>query len=1095
MRSAFDTEIARSITGSWGRFLAIVGIAALGCGFYAGLRMTAPDMDMAADAYYDQTNLMDIRVVSTLGLTDADLDALRQIDGVRSVEGAFETDAMVTLNEEQYAVRIHSLPYEVKVSQAMDEAMTIVPEDADAVQNKLTLVEGTWPKAPDECVISADNVMNSPVSLGDEIRLDEGVQDIDDTLRERTFKVVGFAHSPYYVSTTAMGSTTLGSGTIDQFMYVPESDFVADLPYTEAFITVEGADAEMSGSFDYQSRVDEVVKEIQGIAPSREQTRLDEVRSDAQKTLDEKRREYESERADAESQLADARKALDDAAAQLDSSREQISSGQAEYDSGVAKLAQERASADEQMADAEAQIEEQQAQLDASKAQLDQALPELKAGWAAVAALGVTPENAAGVVEGLKAQLAALDPTMPGYEEQASALTAQIAQLETLIRSQDGWDAGHAQAEDGASQLASARERLASERAAAAEQLSSAESQLASAKAKLADGRAQLAQGEEEYESGLAEYEEEHAKAQEEFADAEAKLADGQADIDAIEMPEWLIMDRTKNPGVVSFESDADRVDSIASFFPFIFFLVAALVALTTMTRMVEEERVLIGTFKALGYSRARITSKYLIYAAVASVTGSVIGIVALSLILPPIIMGAYAIIYSVPHGIIMPIDPLIALSSAGLGVGVTLIATWAAVASTLRETPAQLMLPRAPKQGKRILLERIRPLWRHLSFSWKVTCRNIFRYKKRLVMTVIGIAGCTGLLLTGLGLSDAINDIIDKQFGRTVLYNVQVTGDDDLTRDARHELEGLTEQSAFAQAESMMASGPDRSDLSVSVIVPEDPAAFQKLWVMRTRVGHEPLELGRDGVILTEKTANLLGLGVGDELTLAEQDSMGNATNTTYGLRVTGIMENYVANYVFLGRDVYEDTFGEAPDAKTMFAQVGDDEGDHDAFREAAEGIEGVKTIAFNNETIDAYRKMLSSVNMIVVVLVVAAAALAFIVLYNLTNINITERQREIATLKVLGFTPHEVDMYIYRETILLTILGALIGLVFGIVLEGFVIVTAEVDYVMFGREIHVLSYVIAFVVTILFALVVMLFMRKKLANINMIESLKSNE
>lgn len=1093
MRSAFTKEIVRSITGSWGRFLAIVGIVALGCGFYAGLRMTAPDMDLAADEYYDATDLMDIRVVSTLGLTDADLDTMRAISEVQAVEGAFETDVMVTLDDEQYAFRVHSLPYDVGEGAVQDDAEAAAAMALPDALNGLQLVEGRWPAATDECIISVDNVMSTPVALGDEVHIDEGTQELNDILGVRSCKIVGFAHSPYYVSTTAMGSTSLGSGTVEQFMYLPSNSFAADLPYTEAFLKVKGASDELSGSDAYQAHVDQALKELEGIAPEREDARLEQIKAEAQQELDKERQEYLTKRADAEEQLAQARQELDDASAEIESSKAKITNGQAEYDSGVSQLSSERSSAKQRISAAQAQLNEKQAQLDAAATELDQASAQLDAGWAQAQAMGVTPENAASAVEGLKAEIAALDPDDPAHDEKASALQAQIAQIETLVRSQADYDVGRAKHEAGAAQLAAGKEQLSAQRAEAQKQFASAQSQLDSAQAELANGRAQLAEGEAQYASGVEEYDTEFAKAQSEFADAEQKLADAQAEIDGIEKPDWLIMDRTKNPGVVSFSSDADRVDSIASFFPFIFFLVAALVALTTMTRMVEEERVLIGTFKALGYSRARITSKYLIYAAVASITGSVIGIVALSLILPPVIMEAYAIIYSVPHGIIMPIDPLIALSAAGLGVGVTLFATWAAVASTLRETPALLMLPRAPKQGKRILLERIRPLWQHLSFSWKVTCRNIFRYKKRLVMTVIGIAGCTGLLLTGLGLSDAINDIIDKQYGETVLYNVQVDGEDDLSADSKAELIGMTQAHAFAHMDTMMASGPERTDLSVSVITPEDAASFQELWVMRTRVGHEPITLGEDGVIITEKLSNLLGVKVGDELTLAEQDLMGNATNTTYGLRVTGIMENYVANYVFLGRGIYEDSFGNAPDAATMFAQVGDD--DHQAFRDAASQVSGVKTVAFNNEVIDTYRSMLKSVNMIVVVLVVAAAALAFIVLYNLTNINITERQREIATLKVLGFTPHEVDMYIYREIIILTVLGALVGLVFGSMLEGFVIVTAEVDYVMFGREIHLTSYVIAFVVTIIFALIVMVFMRRKLANINMIESLKSNE
>lgn len=1098
MRSAFNKDILRSITGSWGRFLAIVGIVALGCGFYAGLRMTAPDMDMSADAYYDDSNLMDIRVVSTLGLTDADIQALRDVPGVEKVEGAYETDVMVTLNDEQYAFRVHSLPYAAHVSKRMDESMVVTEGETQDSLNQLQLVEGRWPTAPDECVISADNVMNNPVSLGDVIHVDEGIQPLEDTLKERDYTIVGLAHSPYYVSTTAMGTTSLGSGSIDQFMYVPSNDFDADLPFTEAFIQVAGAKAAQSGSDAYQDCVDNVIKELHGIKQERETARLAQVKADAQEELDARRADYERERADAEAQLSDARQKLDDAAATIEESKRSLASGRADYDSGKAQLAQRASDADAQMADAQAQIDEKQQVLEASATQLEQSKAQLAGAWASA---GLTPEQAPVAIQGLQAQLAALDPADPANTALIQELSAKLAALQALVQHQNEYESGQAAYDAGAAQLAQAQSTLDEQRSEARSQLASAQAQLDAALAKLEDGRRQLASGEEDYAAGLAEYEEEYAKAQDGFAEAEQKLADAQADIDAIERPEWLIMDRTKNPGVVSFASDADRVDSIAAFFPFIFFLVAALVALTTMTRMVEEERVLIGTFKALGYSRMRITSKYLIYAAVASITGSILGIVVLSLVLPPVIMEAYAIIYSVPHGILMPIDAGIALSSAGLGVGVTLIATWAAAASTLRETPAQLMLPRAPKQGKRILLERIAPLWRRVSFSWKVTFRNIFRYKKRLVMTVIGIAGCTGLLLTGLGLQDSINDIIDKQFGQTVKYNMIVTEDEDISLTSMNKVdEALSdEKRVFAQAdsydESMMAVSSDGSDFSVTMIVPEDATQYQKLWVMRTRIGQEPIPLDEDSVIITEKLGNELGLSVGDTLTLATQDQMGNATTDHKELTVTGIMENYIANYVFLGKGVYESAFGKSPVPNAIYAEVADDPGVRRDLSEELRAIDGVKTVAFNDETINSYRTMLRSVNMIVVVLVIAAAALAFIVLYNLTNINITERQREIATLKVLGFTPHEVDMYIYRETIILTMLGALIGLAFGVVLEGFVIVTAEVDYVMFGRDIHALSFVIAFIVTILFAVVVMLFMRKKLANINMIESLKSNE
>ena len=1148
MRGAFNKDVLRSVTHSLGRFLAIAGIVALGTGFYAGLRMTAPDMKLAADQFYDGTNLMDIRVVSTLGLTDGDLAALRGVEGVAQVMGAYETDVMATVNDEQYAIRVHSLPAAAAESDTGD-GVNAVSGAADYL-NRPVLVEGSWPVREGECVLSADKVMNTPTKIGDTVQITEGSQDVDDVLATRTYQVVGYVHSSYYVSSTSMGTTSLGSGSVQQFMYVPESDFSKDLPYTEAFVTVAGAADEFSGSDAYFERVHEVEDRIEALAPAREQARADGLRADAQKELDEKRADYERERADAEQQLNDAQRQLDEAAAAISENEQKLADAQAAYDSGVAELASQRASAEAQLADAERQLADGRAQTDAARPAIEQGQAQLADAWAqwqqGADALAAGWGEWQGRQDALSAKAAEwqqnmalwqaawdqLSPDLPDDDPAKAMLIAQKAQLDKakneidqgqaaldgargeleaqqqavnaargeLDAQQAAFDAQKAQFDAAVAQVEQGTADLVSARSQADAQIAAAQQQLDEAAAQIASGRSQLEQGRADYEGGLAEYERQKADADAQFADAERQIADAQQKIDDLENPSWLVMDRDQNYGVASFESDANRVDSIAQVFPFIFFLVAALVALTTMTRMVEEERVLIGTFKALGYSRARIASKYLLYAAVASVTGSVLGIAVLSQVLPAVISEAYAIIYFVPRGP-LPIDLGLAGLAAGLGVGVTLVATWAAAFATLRERPATLMLPRAPKAGKRILLERIAPLWRRLSFSWKVTFRNLFRYKKRFVMTVIGIAGCTALLLTGLGLQDAINDIIDKQYGEIVHYNAVVTTEDDLPAASQQELDdllgagGAVESSTRVQSASMVASGPDKADVHASVVVPQDPGGLADFLTVRTRVGHEPLSIGDDGVVLAEKLANELGVGVGDTVRLAEQDEMGNATDKTFDLTVTGVMENYIYNYVFIGPGEYARMEGGQPAFSTYYAVTSSDAGERAQFNDAVRAIDGVKTVAYNDEVIDAYKSMLKSVGLIVIVLVVAAAALAFIVLYNLTNINITERQREIATLKVLGFTPREVSAYIYRETMLLSVIGCAVGLVLGVFMEGFVVVTAEVDQVMFGRTIHAASFVIAFLLTMLFTVLVMLAMRRKLARVDMVESLKSNE
>ena len=1097
---AFRKEVLRSITHSWGRFLAIAVMAALGCGFYAGLRVTGPDMRLAGDEYYDATELCDLRVVSSLGMSDEQVDMLRGVEGVSGVMPAYEADAISQLAGVQYTLRYHSLDVDAAKASSCDDGMHVRLDDDDYV-NRPILVEGSWPESDDECLLSADNVWTSPVHIGDTVELLEGTQDLDGVFATRAFTVTGFVRSSYYTCTTNTGATSLGSGELSSFVFVPEGAFAADYPYTEAFLTVDGAAGEAWPDSAYQERVDAVAQRLNDLSPRLSASRVEQLQRDAQAELDDKRAQFEREKADAVAQLDDAQAQLDDASAQLDNAAAQLSSaaaqlsnsqaqlaqgeselasGRAQHDSGTAQLAEQREQAQSAIAQAQAQLDAAQAQYDQAMAQRSQLETQLEQARAA---------QLADVVAQLEAAIAQIDAETAGAPDQLAA---------------------------GRAELDAQREQAAAQLSAAQAQLDSAQSQLDDAAARLASGRAQYAAGQQSYEQGRAEYESglaeqrsgqseldgKRAEAQQRFADAERQLADAQAEIDAIADKDAsvYVLDRSKNLGAESFRSDAGRMDQIAAVFPLMFFLVAALVSLTTMTRMVEEERMLIGTFKALGYSRARITSKYLIYAALAAGLGSVLGIAVLSQVLPWVIMEAYSIVYYVPRAA-MPIDWPIALAAAGLGIGITLLATWAAAAATLRETPAALMQPPAPKAGKRILLERVGPLWRRLSFSWKVTFRNIFRYKRRLVMTCVGIAGCTALLLTGLGLQNSINDIIDVQYGELVDYNVVISEKDDAADDEREAAAALLGDAeklpvaVRATETSMIAQGVDGTEAMTTIVAPSDPEAFKELWRFRTREGHDEVGLTDAGAIVTEKLATKLGLSVGDAIVFAEQDDLGNATATTYSVPVTGIIENYIGDYAFMTPETYARTFGEEPDNLTVYARATTDEGERSALSEALRATGAVDTVAFNDEVIDSYKQMLRSVNMVVVVLVVAAAALAFIVLYNLTNINITERAREIATLKVLGFTPREVNAYIFREIVLLAILGALVGLALGIVLEGFVVVTAEVDQVMFGRTIHWDSFVIAFVLTMVFTVIVMLVMRPKLARIDMVESLKSNE
>ncbi len=620
--------------------------------------------------------------------------------------------------------------------------------------------------------------------------------------------------------------------------------------------------------------------------------------------------------------------------------------------------------------------------------------------------------------------------------------------------------------------------------------------------AKYRDGVAEYEKGRSEYEDGLAEYLDARAEADEKFSDAEAQLADAQREIDDLEKPDIYALDRSQSEGAVTYNDDTLRMDSIADVFPFMFFLVAALVSLTTMTRMVEDDRILIGTYKALGYSKGKIAVKYLAYAGAAGAVGATIGILLLSQVLPYIVIISYAIIYAVPvHAFPMPIDAGIALLSGGLGVGVTLLATWFAVVSSLREAPATLMLPRAPKAGKRILLERVGPIWRRMSFSWKVTCRNMFRYKRRMAMTVIGIAGCTALLLTGFGLHDSIWDIIDNQYGPIVHFDTTIGLDDDaIGLDADRVEDYLSKRGnvnniARMQQENMQAGskGYDGALMRVSVIIPRTPAELNESQTLHNRLGNFDIAFDDDSVVITEKLSMKMGIDVGDDVVIYDQDTVGNAVGSGYALTVTGVAENYVGSSVFIGRNVWKTVDTVPPVFQTIYCNVAPEGNVREALSEDLQEMDNVSTVIFSDETINLYRNMLRVVDLIVVVLIVSAAALAFIVLYNLTNINVSERVREIASLKVLGFTNGEVYAYIFREIALLSVLGDALGMVLGTWMARFVVTTAEVDYVMFGRTIHWPSYCYAFVLTLVFTGLVILFMRKKLDRVNMVESLKS--
>ncbi len=1110
MPHALFTEITRTIKESLARFLAIAGIVALGCGFFAGLKMASPDMQEAAHTFYENQHLYDLRVISTLGLSEKDVSALASVEGVEAVMPSRTVDIMATLTSSQSTARVSSFrPGEL---------------------NQPIVVEGRLPQGPYECVMSADPKKRADISLGQQIELPDTSNGVH--LKGGSYTVVGFVNAPTYPYVSNFGTTSLGNGIVQQFVYVTEDAFADDDPYTEVYVTVQGATRYKSGSSAYQSAVDSVAERITQMNPSLAALRLQELKDDAQTQVDEARQKLEQSRQEAADKLGDAQKKLDDAEAQISAQQQKLDDGQRQYDAGRQQLTASRYSAERQFAQAEAQITASEAQIAQGTAELSAGEAQYQAGLAAfnagqatftqqksafesgrdaylagLAAQGITASS----LEEARQQLSALglpttqvDVLLAAQAQITAAETELATQQQTLAAAREELDQRTAQLHEAESQVAQARRDLSEARSATADQLAAAQEKLAASLSRLSAGQTALQSAEAQTNEGRQSLEEQRTEVEKQLADGQKELDEAQKKIDELKEPDVYVLDRTKEIGVAAYQADSERINDIANVFPLMFFLVAALVSLTSMTRMVSEERTLIGVHKALGYSTAQIAAKYLLYALLASLLGAVIGIACLSQVLPGVIISAYGSIYTIPNGgAPYPIQLDSALLSGLSGIGITLLSTMAAVLSSLKEEPSSLMLPKAPKAGSKILLERVEPLWSRLSFSWKVTIRNLVRYKRRLIMTLVGIAGCTALLLVAFGLRDSISDIIDNQWPAISHYDYIVGMTSDVSEEEANQINAelnqvgatnirrITRENVLLESSTQKAGSLTRTTIMTSDSLQD----LTGLATLRNRLSGQTIELGEDSVVITEKLAKRLGVGVGDTIQVYAQDRIGNASGEPSTLTVTGVAENYVGSYLYLGPSAWHSLGIQDQAADGWYATLPEDQATRDAFGEKLINQTGVATVDDVNEAIRTYRESLAVVNRVVAILIVAAALLAFIVLYNLTNINIEERIREIASLKVLGFTRHEVDAYVFREIALLAVFGAFFGLVLGTYLEGFVVQTAEIDLVMFGRAIHAPSYWFAFGLTLVFSLLVYVAMRPKLKNIDMVESLKSVE
>lgn len=1090
------------IRKSPGRFLSILFIVALGVAFFSGIRASEPDMRLTGDTYFDESNLMDIKALSTYGVTQDDVDAILKIDGVEHAEGAYSADLMQIVDKKQKVLHVISLQDEM---------------------NQVKLSDGRMPQKAGECLADQD----AGYKVGDTIKLRSGTSDeVIDTLTTDTLKVVGLCSSPMYIS-YGRGSATIGTGTISAFVMVPEETFDMDV-YTEVYVQVKGAKNEVAFTDGYDKKVEKVLDQIEDITDERAEIRKQELVNEAQEKIDEAREELEQGRADAASELADAAAKIADAEEQLTNGKAQITSGKKQIASAkntLSKKESELEQAQNQYNAGLAQLQEGEAQYEAGLAQYEAAKPEAEAkiqsGREEIEKKKQELAEAPAQLEQLKQMVAGLEQKQTAgiiTEEEEATLKElkenQIPQLEYFIANGEQLiasgeaelDAAQKQLDDTAATLAQTKSELDAAKAS----LNGVPQQLASGKSQIQSGWAEIRKQEKKLEEGAAEIAENEAKvaeakieyangeeeAAQKIAEGEQKIADAEAKVQDIEKPTWYVYDRDTLTEYSGYGENAERLGAIGRVFPVLFFLVAALISLTSMTRMVEEQRTAIGTMKALGYSKMSIAKKYLGYALIATAGGSVLGVLIGEKILPYIIVYAYGILYKHITHILVPYQWIYAWMAAAAAIVCTMAATFFACYKELVAQPAVLMRPPAPKNGQRVFLERIKFIWKHLSFTWKSCIRNLTRYKKRFFMTVFGIGGCMGLMLVGYGIKDSCYEIAELQFRDIQMYDGSVYLKEDISDETRQNLldymkddSDISHYMQTSMKNVTLVNGKNKRD--TYQVVFSEPKDVKDYFDFHDRKSKEEYTLDDEGVIISEKTGKLLNAKAGDTIEIKDEE------NGNKKVKIAHICENYMGHYIFFTPSYYEKVYGENSEYNSIFfaGQKGDTQEDYNKIGEDILTQDGALSVSYMRDIEKQLDDMLKSLNLVIVVLIISAGMLAFVVLYNLNTVNITERQRELATLKVLGFYDLEVAEHVYRENVLLTFIGAAVGVVLGKFLHAFIIDTVEVDTAMFGRNINFSSYMYSLLFTILFSLIVNGIMYFKLKKIDMVESLKSIE
>ena len=1077
MKKALLKDSIKEIINTHRRFLSILLMAFLGVGFFAGIRATSPDMVDTIDQYYDDQNVYDIQIMSTLGLTAEDLEKIKEIDTVDQVVGTYETDGKI----------------EIENAEVIAKVMCI--EEI----NQPVVLEGRLPENQDECVVEPDFLTANQKQIGDTITIEiENTQNDDGEevayLKQKEMKIVGTIQSPLYISKDR-GSSSLGSGKVNYYLYINQENVNAKDVYTNIYIKVKKANEEQTSSDEYKEIVQETKDKIEEIKDEREKVRQEELIEKATKKVEEAETEFNEQKEEAQTKIEEAevkiangKKELEQAKIEVEENEkkanQEFSSAEAQLQSAKEQINQEETVFYQKEAEANAQFEELENQVLSLQEKLtyvEQGLKVANETYQQILEALKDPNLDEGSLESLLGQKQAVEAKIQALQSNQATLTATIKQI------QEGITSGKQELESGRVKLQQAKQELENQGKTYQNTKSSTIAQLEEAKEKIENSEEELLKGEEELSTQKEE-------ADQKLAEAETKLIDARSEIAQIEEPTWYILDREANTGYVSFIQDTQSVENIGVVFPIVFFIVAALISLTSMTRMVEEQRTQIGTLKALGYNQRQIASKYILYASLACVIGGILGMCVGFVLIPSIIWMMYSMMYEIGA---ISLEFNWTIGGAGLGLIFLCIvgATIYSVVKELRETPAILMRPKSPKMGKRVLLERVTFIWKRLSFSQKVTVRNIFRYKKRFLMTIIGILGCTSLILTGFGLKDSISSIMPSQYEKVFNYDMQINLKSGLTQEQRQEfkqdLENKDEVTKIVET-YMTSSTAVNQDLEedVQIIVPKEEDELDGIINIADLKTKEKVDLNENEICLTDKAAQLLNVKAGDKIILKDAD--GNEKEVTIG----NVVENYIYHYVYMSKELYQNLYQKDYETNVLLLQDNglDEEKEEELATQIMDQGE-VSSISVTSTAIQVMDDTMKSLNYVVVVLIVSAGLLAFVVLYNLSNVNISERIRELATIKVLGFYDREVYNYVTRETILLTLIGIALGLVGGYFLNYFIIGTCEINMLRFSKIIEPLSYLYAILITIAFTLIVNFVTYFALKKIDMIESLKSVE